>query len=157
MVRKLSALCLFSCSAPATELPPDEAIALEVVELAWDAAGIGDPGDCLDGTRVRWASDDADFLAHCRAPVGYAAACLTYRHEQHGARVHAVPEPFLAPGQPLLDTQGGAAVHEWLHALAACRGDVDADHTSPRIWIAAGGDESAQGRARAVLNNLVED
>jgi hypothetical protein len=129
----LVALC--SSCAPRPISLPDEARQAEDAAMAgWLAAGLpACPSLRSVGVRYAWA------------PCGNrnAAGCV-----QQGVIV-------LREGQPVLDDQGGPVVHEWMHlARYRCAGGRDEGHTDPRVWIEAGGEGSAQGRARAFLQRV---
>lgn len=161
---------LAACFPRPTTLPPDEQLAVTATLDGWRAAGLPDPGDCLDGATVVWASSQDDFERRCADGLGVGvpylhdafeqhkpAACLAWRKVQTGLRVRSAPVAVLRPGQALYDLTGGPASHELLHALVGCTlGRPAADrfdswHRDPRVWIEAGKDESAQGRARTHL------
>jgi hypothetical protein len=167
----LALALLAACAAiQVTGRPLDEQRALDATLAGWRAAGLTDPGDCLRGTRVEWARDDADFLHRCSDALGVSdalgaalgisakddAGCVAY--DQHNGFVTTyVPVALLRAGQPLLDSTGGPAVHEWMHALYRCtygahlQDMFNASHKDPRVWSDTGGKLSAQGRAATLL------
>lgn len=156
-------LALVGCTPRAVTLPDEHQHILEVTMAKWSSGEVDlpDPGDCLRGTMVRWAPSVDAFVARCRAEpnslqlnpeeVAKAASCLIYDTETRWPTTFKIPIALLNYGQPVMDTLGGPALHEWLHALIACtldRPDIfDGQHSDPRVWEAAGGEESVQALA----------
>jgi|SRR5690242_3684490 len=118
------------CALPPVQYLPDEKRALDAAQAGLEAVGLG---PC--------AKLDAVAVAYAWAPCGVrdTADCVQMR----GARQTIV----VREGQPLIDSQCGPVCHGALHVCAG----GDPGHTNPKVWIQAGGRESAQGRAAALL------
>lgn len=167
------ALLMSACLPKPVALPPDEQLTVDAALYGWREAGLPDPGPCLRGATVVWASSPEDYTARCASGMGisvylaraegvtveHSAACLGYRTEQRGLDTLDVPVAILRPGQALFDATGSVATHEWLHALVQCLlqrpldDPADAYHSDPRVWEAKGGASSAQARARVFLQS----
>lgn len=145
--------CCSGCRPPNyAPLPSDHQATVNAARAGWGAAGLPAPGDCLNGAVVQWAADATEFRMRCRIDPSMAAACTTQTNVQRGLVVYARPVALLRPGQALFDSTGSVAVHEWMHVLSSCLlGSADPLHRDPRVWTAAGGPTSAQGRARDLL------
>lgn len=171
MIRALLAAVLLCACAPRTvHLPDDQRAVVDATLAGWREAGLPDPGACLDRFTVRWAESRDEFARTCAREYALpylpevveaygldrAAACLVWRQEDRGIVGYAHPMALLAPGQLLVDGTGGPVIHEALHALVYCAGlsprdRYDHGHTLERVWSAAGGEASAQSRARRKL------
>jgi hypothetical protein len=132
LVLELAAAAVFcgGCVPRGVTSLPDEALsAIEAGVDGWRAAGL--PECDLGAVTVRYAA--------------YPCASVEAGCVEQGAIV-------LRDGQAILDSTGGPVLHEWLHlARHRCGGGRDPGHTDPRVWSAAGGATSAQGRAKALL------
>lgn len=137
--------------------PADEARAISAFLAGWQAAGLPSLAGCdIENARIIHA-DPATFQARCQVPTTAAASCLSGDTVQRGLYTHAVPVVVIRPGQAPIDSTGGPIVHELAHAAISCThlgtglDPYDSSHRNPRIWSAAGGPLSAQGRAAAML------
>ena len=154
-MRTVALLVLLTACAfpPDVARPPLHQALLDGTRQGWEEAGLPPVGRTLHRARIEWARDELDFIRRCRWHPAHAAACRTQESYQVGLRVYSAVVLVLRPGQPLWDTTGSVVVHELLHAL---HGELlktygDPWHQDARVWFAAGGEESAQGRARAIL------
>jgi hypothetical protein len=130
--------------------------ALDAVRGAWHAAGLTDPGECGERIEVRRHDTIERYVAQCAGlrPGVYAhqardsAGCLTTA--LRGALGKQIGVIEVAPGY---HNDMGLVQHEWLHRASYCAwNDVDATHSRPAVWMAAGGAQSVQARARGPDN-----
>lgn len=123
--------CYAGCAPLHTASLPNDALrAIEAAQDGWRDAGL--PPCDLGAVRVRYAAYPC---------ASTEAGCI-----EQGVIV-------VRDELDLIDSTGGIVVHEWLHlARHRCGGGRDPGHTDPRVWSAAGGALSAQGRARDLLS-----
>lgn len=160
LIFALLALCACE-SFEAPDMPIEEEFAIASAIDGWVESGLDyEAGDLVEETRVKHTRTPMEFWELC-APftVMEAAACLSAEKITRPPVTWSIPVAVLRPGQAVVDTTGGPVVHEVMHALYARfvpreRGNTDAHdngHRDPRVWIARGGECSAQGRARRIL------
>lgn len=135
----LTALVLM-CGCPATSKVTRPRSIFAAAGEGWRDAGLGDPGNCLDGATVKYVASAQSFGLNCGgASPEHVAACW-----QHYRR-----EAILRPGERV-DSRGEPVIHEALHGLMACAGmPPDYAHANDRVW-ETGGSGSAQQRARRI-------
>lgn len=149
------ALVLAACPPQIPKLDAFERQAVHAADLGWNAAGLPTKrGDCvLSKTSIRHTEDDRELFARCR---GIPYACLNWESDGDWFRPERFPVVVLAPGKPVLE-DGEPIIHELMHALFHCTdrpgryGPANLKHLDPQVWHAAGGDRSAQGRARSLM------
>lgn len=156
----LALALLLSCDGSGTEereQTPDEIRIVSALEAGWaEARWHDDPlpplGDCLEGASIEWAASPQEFIQICGGDVEHNASCVTQRKVQRGLLVHAYAVAVMAPGLPVYDFTGSAALHEFLHWSSGCVFRTrDAAHRDPRLWTAAGHEASVQSIAREIL------
>ena len=152
-------LALCAC-APLPVLTPAQQAAGPAVRAAWAQKALPEP--------VGWRTfrcdlsryyvevlDGEDFTSTCGALPTKAAGCLEWTSSNHFFRPFQWPRIIVGPKYA---ADQGLVVHELLHAYVRCArvgvsvwDQGDYQHTSPRIWKAAGGAGSVQHRAAALL------
>ena len=156
------ALSLTACMPRAPELPPLALAGVHAALEGWRAAGLPEPDERCDftGVRLRWAKDAAEFWELCRGVAPKNAACLNWTTSNHFFRPTEFPVIVLRAGF-VLETDSEPTIHEISHALYRCAGlpwwdAQNTKHLDPRVWSAAGGETSAQSRARALVRARLE-
>lgn len=143
-------LALAACHHGSTTDEDERAISAALE--GWELAGLPEPGlRCeIEHVVVVRAGSLAEQREYCPHATERTAACLA--QVPFGLRRHA-PTVVLRHGQEL-DRYGEPVIHEMLHQLRRCTllrpVGYDLEHVDPRVWVATGGAESAQGRARSV-------
>lgn len=102
---------------------------------------------CIDAAQLGWVeSGHAECQTLKTIGVQYAWAPCGNRNTADCVQMRGRRQTIMVrEGQDLIDQQGGPVVHGAMHA---CEGSGGADHSNPTVWIASGGDTSAQARAR---------
>jgi hypothetical protein len=155
-MKPLALLTLAAC-APLPVLTPAESAATDAARAAWLGSAMPAPDKrrCqLDRVYVLHATPEA-FVQHCHALPTKAAGCLSWTSSRHFFRPFEWPLLVIGPGYV---GDQGLIVHEMLHAHVRCAAmgtspwdPGDRMHANPRVWEAAGGAETVQGRAGEML------
>ncbi len=148
MRRTVVALAALSaCALPDPDHQPHEDAAYEAVAQAWAEAGMPEPADrCrIDLFEVRQVSAGVETV--CGMPAERIFACTWM--ESAGRPMSPTHTPIILIS-PIWHSEPGVLVHELLHSFAQCTGG-GSGHNNPLIWTAAGGADSVQSRATAIL------
>lgn len=134
-------------------LPDHERAAVNAAIAGWREAGLPSTDGCLlEYARVLHTTTATEFTRRCFPwkPEG-AASCIS-QDVSKGFVGKAIPVIVLRPGLTV-DANGEPIIHELDHKAYSCvyGGMGDPGHDSPRVWVAKGGEQSAQGRARALM------
>ena len=150
-------LLMIVCSCAHVQKPSDaDRKALDDVRGAWHAAGLPSPGECGKLVEVRRHDTLKSYVDACAGlhpglfadGARHSAGCLTTA--MRGGRGKQIGIIEIAPGH---HDDMTLVQHEWLHRASYCVwGDVDAEHSRPAVWVAAGGAQSVQARARGPDN-----
>lgn len=151
-------LALTGCT-PAPELTPFERASGSAAAQAWLTAGLPASADDCDMRSFSIVRPPAsEFVLRCGSAT--AAACLDWGGGGPLRPRH--PVVVLAPGQEIEDN-GEPIIHELMHALWTCAAvgppldPGNRGHLDPRVWVATGGQTSAQARARAIVLGTAQE